>query len=156
MKKLSKWLAVAVMAAMVAVAAFGCSSTVRLEGAYSYTNYGNTYGAKVLVTLHGNKISEVLMLNANDWVVATGPSVWTDETTRNKYINNESHMLKAYQGHTVDEVLSWTVTTDTIGQPLSIDDAADPYVLCSGATQSSGRLLLAIQDALKKVADNTK
>ena len=121
-----------------------------LVGEYKYNNqYNAAYGAKVKVVLKGDSICNVTLLPSVGYVSAspagTDPSVgqWSG---RHLWDDGVAGLLASYSGRNVAEVLSQTVETDSYGQPSSVSD--DGYKI-EGATQGSGRLLLAVQDALK-------
>ncbi len=118
-------------------------------GEYKYENAwvaGSYYGIKVAVTVKGDKIIKVEVLDS-DYTSVTDS--WED---KNIWINGLEDLLAAYAGKTVDEVLSVAVTTAANGQPEAV---ADPNFMITGATQGSGRLLLAVQNALDPTGENT-
>ncbi len=112
------------------------------EGEYHYPNAWDStapdYGIAVRVVLNGNVVEAVGIANS-DYVEVTDS--WTNKDIWN---NGIADLLKAYKGKTVEELLAVTVTTnDSI--PSSVSDAS---LVITGATQGSGRLLLAVQNAL--------
>ena len=134
----------------------GCAwTTETVEGDYHYVvNYGTeiTYGVKVNVEIQsddkGDRIRSVTIVESDDYTQLSdaNPSYgWTDENRQN-YLDNEQSLLNAYRGLYVNDVLAMDVVTDASGVPSSVSDDS---LLISGATQSSGRLLLAVQDAIK-------
>ena len=133
----------------------GCAwTTETVEGDYHYVvNYGTeiTYGVKVNVEIQsddkGDRIRNVTIVESNYKQLSdANPSYgWTDENRQN-YLDNEQALLNAYRGLYVNDVLAMDVVTDASGVPSSVSDDS---LLISGATQSSGRLLLAVQDAIK-------
>jgi flavin-binding protein dodecin len=120
------------------------------QGEYSYTNYGTNYGVKVEVSVKNGKILNVAILPSD--LVQLSPANaeygWT-EAMRTEYLNNEISLLKAYVGKSVTEIQSATASikgvADAETNSVSISD------LKIGASQSSARLLLAVQNALKDV-----
>ena len=93
---------------------------------------------------------------------------WTDDAVKN-WTEHESWLMQQYEGRTVAEILDLKVYTDygyksdgnggwiqdygTMGEPCKIDfnkGLEESGLLISGATQGSGRVALAIQDALNK------
>lgn len=92
---------------------------------------------------------------------------WTDANNSN-WSSHESWLLQQYVGWSVADVLALDVYTDygyklvTGGRDLDMNSKGEPYgtdynadlkgseLLISGATQGSGRLLLAVQNALGK------
>ena len=109
------------------------------EGEYSYTAWGTNYGIKVYVTVSDNTIQNVTVLDS-DYVEVTDS--WED---KNIWIDGLDGLLATYKGKTVGEILSATVVTDDTGVPGSVSDSS---LMISGATQGSGRLLLAVKNAL--------
>lgn len=148
MKKLLKVLAlVAVVACCaVAVAFAGCGESAKTyDGEYKYeiAAWHTTYGVKVEVTVKDDTIQSVKIVDS-DYVVVT--STWDNKAT---WENGVEGLLKAYEGKKVADVKAVKVevaTGDFAGQPESV---ADSNLMITGATQGSGRLLLAVQDALK-------
>ena len=89
---------------------------------------------------------------------------WTDATAAN-WTNHTSWLLQQYVGLSVADVLAMNIYTDygyTVDATVDMDSKGEPYeknfnadlnasgLLVTGATQGSGRLALAIQDALSK------
>ena len=156
MKKTGKIAKIAASVCLAGAVCAGCAAlsgcawtTQTAEGEYHYTNYGVEYGVKVSVEVQndekGERIRKVTIIDSGYTQLSDAkPDYgWTDED-RQVYIDGEQALLDTYRGKDVVEVLSMNVNTDAIGQPTS----ADSSVTISGATQSSGRLLLAVQDAL--------
>lgn len=159
-----------------AVAAIAVAGTVGLTacgnsgytGEYHYNNHNTEYGVKVKVEIEKNSenillstIKSVTIVNSDyTQLSAVNPDYgWTEEKREN-YSSKEADLLKAYEGKTVMEVTSMQVQKKETGDPDSIiavmpDVSADDYVI-TGATQSSGRLLLAVQDALNDWAEDHK
>ncbi|MDE6441292.1 MAG: FMN-binding protein [Clostridia bacterium] len=134
------------------VALFAGCSEKTYNGEYSYTQYGTNYGVKVAVTVDEDNEIEKVRILGSDYVEVSEPSGnWTQENYDN-WKNNVSSLLKEYEGKKVSEILAMKVATKDKA-PLSKDDdgftAYDSDLLISGATLGSGRLLLAVQDALK-------
>lgn len=142
MKKALIGLAVGAVAALGVVGLAACGgNTTTLEGEYQYTAWNTNYGVKVEVTVNkdDNTIEKVEIVES-DYVQCTDS--WKDKNT---YLNGEAELLAAYEGLEVDDVLAMTVTTGTDGTPSAVSESD---LLITGATQSSGRLLKAVQDAL--------
>lgn len=142
MKKALIGLAVGAVAALGVVGLAACGgNTTTLEGEYQYTAWSTNYGVKVEVTVNkdDNTIEKVEIVES-DYVQCT--ESWKD---RNIYVNGEAELLAAYEGLEVDDVLAMTVTLDKDGIPTAVSESD---LLITGATQSSGRLLKAVQDAL--------
>lgn len=142
MKKALIGLAVGAVAALGVVGLAACGgNTTTLEGEYQYTAWSTNYGVKVEVTVNtDDNTIEKVEIAESDYVQCT--ESWKD---RNIYVNGEAELLAAYEGLEVDDVLAMTVTTGTDGTPSAVSESD---LLITGATQSSGRLLKAVQDAL--------
>ena len=146
MKKALIGLAVGAVAALGVVGLAACGgNTTTLEGEYHYANSYSAgapdYGVKVEVTVNtdDNTIEKVEIVES-DYVQCT--ESWKD---RNIYVNGEAELLAAYEGLEVDDVLAMTVTLNDKGIPTAVSESD---LLITGATQGSGRLLKAVQDAL--------
>ncbi len=152
--KLLKVLACGCLAGAMCAGGFalsGCAwTTDTAEGVYHYTNYGVDYGVKVNVEVQtdekGDRIRQVTIVDSDYTQLSEArPDYgWTDENRQN-YIDNEQALLDSYRGLYVADVLAMEVGTAANGEPTSVPGDAP---LITGATQSSGRLLLAVQDAL--------
>lgn len=153
MKRLSK---IAFVLAMVAASACacafaGCAQKQTVTGEMSYTRWGVNYGIRVNVTVQtdskGDRISKVTVADS-DFVSASESDDWD----KSEWDNNLNKLLLAYRGEYVADVLAKEVATDG-EEPLASDD--DGFVnygddfITSGATLGSGRLLIAVQNALK-------
>lgn len=150
MKKIFKTLAVCAVAGTLCagVAAMaGCAEkTETFTGEYKYANAwtpSKYYGVKVEVTVKGDKISEVKLVDC-DYTVVT--STWGDS---GKWTNGIEGLLGQYVGKTVDEVKKIEVKKEANGQPSDKQELGG--LLITGATQGSGRLLLAVQNALNEI-----
>ena len=129
----------------------GANTTVVCTGEYSYDNTwapGTKYGIKVNVTLRGNVIQSVSVVDS-DYISVSDS--WEDKNIWNDGLND---LLSVYKGKTVNEVMQVSVTVadgsdSPAGQPVSVSDK--DYII-SGATQGSGRLLLAVQNAISRLA----
>lgn len=146
MKKALIGLAVGAVAALGVAGLAACGgNTTTLEGEYHYANTYSSeapdYGVKVEVTVNkdDNTIEKVEIVES-DYVQCT--ESWKD---RNIYVNGEAELLAAYEGLEVDDVLAMTVTLNEKGIPTAVSESD---LLITGATQGSGRLLKAVQDAL--------
>lgn len=154
MKKSVKALTAIITSAVCALgiaALSGCAQKQTLTGEMSYTRWGVNYGIRVNVVVQtdskGDRISKVTVADS-DFVSASESDDW-DKT---KWDNNLNKLLLAYRGEYVADVLAKEVATDG-EEPLASD--ADGFVnygddfITSGATIGSGRLLIAVQNALK-------
>lgn len=135
--------------AMVFAGCGGGNETKTVEGDYHYvTDYG-TYGVKVSVEVEdssvGYKIKKVSLIDCDYTVTTSAQYGFADEAKWNGGLNA---LLDVYSGRTVSSVLEKKVTTDASSAPTAVSDSA--FVI-AGVTQSSGRLLLAVQNALKKL-----
>ena len=164
MKKVSKLIAGIVLAASVAVTAgalVGCGESEQTyKGEYSYENSwtpGKYYGVKVSVTVKGDKIVKVETVEAPDnW--SNFSSGWTEnahpgDLGEEKAKAGFDEYLKKFEGKTVDEVLALKVSKSDKGEPNTDDagDASQGAFIYTGATQTSGRVILAVQDALADI-----
>jgi hypothetical protein len=131
-----------------------------LEGEYHYTNpYGGSdYGIKVKVKVLDGVVKSVEVVSS-DYVEASESNAslnWDNSV----WYNGLSSLLEKYVDKSVEELLSVYVTYDaeTVGSGYSYSsvagqpsDVSDDTYVTSGSTQGSGRLMLAVQDALKKL-----
>lgn len=167
MKRMTKLLAVLAVGAVATAGVVGLAAcgekgiSGSAKGEYSYESYGHTYGIKVEVTVENGKITKVERLK-HDWVEATETVMgdWDGGANYNKEINNE---LKKFNGLSVDDVLDLEVAVTEAGAPETqkTNGEANPNfkplvigdtnLVLAGSTQSSGRLVLAVQDALENL-----
>lgn len=154
MKKSNKLIFVLVMTAATACAcAFtGCAQKQTVTGETSYMQYGTNYGIRVSVEVQsdkgGDRISKVTVVDS-DYVEA---SEWEGKEDWDKNLNT---LLLAYRGEYVKDILAKKVAVDKDGAPLGSDtegfvDFGDEFIT-TGATVGSGRLLLAVQNALRNL-----
>ncbi|MBR2974717.1 MAG: FMN-binding protein, partial [Clostridia bacterium] len=128
-----------------------------VTGEYKYVNaYGDGstfYGASVSLTVENGVITAATLaadtetmfnLSAN-WTV---DYTITGEPTEGKkaWMDKGEDFVQSFVGKTVEEVMAITVTCKETGEPSAITGVE--YV--TGATQSSGRVILAVQNALSK------
>lgn len=146
MKTLKKLLiVVSALVMVIAIAALaGCGSTEKYTGEYGYESYGTKYGVKVEVQVKDEKISKVTILDS-DYVAATSEEHWDDTA---KWNNGIAALLKSYEGKTVAEVCAIKVDVDAKGEPVTGNGINYNGLAITGATMGSGRLLLAVQNAL--------
>lgn len=171
MKKIFKGLSILVastaLCAGVAMAT-ACNSGYNgtYEGEYEYPNpysaEATHYGMKVKVTVENNIITKVEDVTGDTYVSISptnpySPS-WTEDSIKN-WKDNEAWLLQQYEGWSVSDVLAIKVYIKTTGEPYELKNENNvatqaqleaSKLIIGGATQSSGRLLLAIQDALSK------
>lgn len=128
-------------AAAAAVLLAGCASVKEYGGEYVYsTKYGD-YGAKVCVRVKGDVIERVEVIEA-DYPRVT-PS-WEGSAVYNA---GEQTLLDSFAGKTVAEVKTYSVVREG---DVPSEVRAEGIAVVTGATQSTGRLLLAVQKALAK------
>lgn len=168
MKKIFKTLAVCAVAGTLCagVAAMtGCNEkTETFTGEYKYDNTwtpGNTYGVKVKVEVKGDKITNVTFEEDTDHYVNVSPT-WDAgkpvgslgaEKTKEEIPN---YLKNTFIGKTVKEVKDLKVAVDATGAPVVVTkennkQTLDSAYILSGATQTSGRFVLAIQNALNDI-----
>lgn len=167
MKRMTKLLAVLAVGAVATAGVVGLAAcgekgiSGSAKGEYSYESHSRTYGIKVEVTVENGKITKVERLE-HDWTEATDLVMgdWDGGANYNKEINNE---LKKFEGLSVDDVLDLEVAVTEEGAPetqKSNGEAnpnfkplviGDTDLVLAGSTQSSGRLVLAVQDALENL-----
>ncbi len=115
---------------------------VTYTGEYAYeTEYG-MYGVKVNVTVKGDVIDKVEIAES-DYIRVTPE--WEGNTV---YYNGEQALLDSFTGKTVSEVKGYSVTKNAEGTPTLV--SAEGISVVTGATQSTGRLILAVKNALEK------
>lgn len=158
MKKALIGLAVGAVAALgvVGLAACGGNNTEVLSGDYHYDSQGHTYGVKVEVTVNtdDNTIEKVEIV-PSDYVEATPDNYGVESWDKGvKYNAEKANLLKKFEGMTVKEVSE--IQVPLVGDyPSQPDHTKADYgdLIITGSTQSCGRLILAVQDALDKLAD---
>ena len=146
---MKKYLAV-VLAVVMAVACCavlaGCTQPVTTTGSYHYENpwaAGSYYGCEATVTVKGDTIESVVISedSATGWTNLSAG--WTDKGI---YEAAEEDYIAGFAGESVEDVLAAEVELNAKGVPQSVTEA----YLVAGATQTSGRVVLAIQSALGK------
>lgn len=156
-------LAAAVAATFGIAAVSGCGAETReYTGDYHYVQYGTTYGVKVNVVVQsdskGDRIRKVTVADS-EYVEASPADGDYPYVDNPKWFENRQAVLNEYRGKYVADVLAANVALQASGapQPIKNGDDANPYFsnfgegyIVTGATQCSGRLMLAVQDALKK------
>ena len=167
-------LAVILVVSAVCVLA-ACGKEEVVEGEYSYFAYDyaaqalsttNKYGCKVKVTVKGGVITAI-EVTADTASFYNLTATWTDNyqadgnptAGKKAWMDNGQAMADSFVGLTVEEVNAITVgkTTELVestpaGQPTGITGAPSALKVVTGATQSSGRLILAVQNALSKLS----
>ncbi len=154
MKKLIV-IALAVVMALSVVAFAACDAGETVTGEYSYDNTwtpGQKYGCKVQVTVKGGVITKVVVESDTEtyYNVSSG---WDSKQT---WLDGKDALINSLVGQSVEDINKIQVATNSaegapIGQPTGITGAPAGVKLVAGATQSSGRLILAVQNALSKL-----
>ncbi len=151
MKLMPKILAAGCLSACAVLT--GCVNTTTYSGETSYVEYGTTYGIKVNVDVQGDRISKVTVVDSD--YVSASPTGWDSSA----WDNNLSSLLAAYRGKTVAEILGKKVATYEASEgkaPYTSEDAGfidfGSQFIITGATLGSARLMLAVQNALQKIA----
>ena len=151
-----------------------------VEGTYSYANTHGSgfYGVTVEVTVKNGKISDVIV-NPDTEDMTNLTAVWTENyqpdgtptAGKQNWIDHGADMAKSFVGLSVEDVMAITVACAESGEPNTgtADNPINPFTNIpegliviqggvgdiaakAGATQSSGRLILAVQNALSKLA----
>ncbi len=129
----------------------GCAKTQSVSGEMHYAQWGTDYGIKVNIEVQsdkkGDRIRKVTVADS-DYVEASeargnwDPKVWYD---------SRQTLLNAYRGKYVADILALEVVTNQGIPVVKEDDGFVNYgdnLIITGATLGSGRLLLAVQNAL--------
>ncbi|MDE5942765.1 MAG: FMN-binding protein [Clostridia bacterium] len=154
MKKIFKVLSLLAISAVVClgiVAFAACSkdSGTTYEGEYQYTSNGNNYGIKVAVTVDDKETVTKVAILDSDYVEVTPalPQYGWEQSNVDNWNNNINTLLGKYTGKTVVELLAIEVEVE---DSVPVDGQTFDGLVITGATQGSGRLLLAVQNALSK------
>ena len=157
MKKLIVIALAVVMALSLVLVLAACGEEQVVEGECHYDKYSHTYGVKVKVTVQGGKIKSVELVDYPEWVRTT--DTWKETQADEEkgtpyqlgYEKTEAAyaqwLVDAFKGEKVDTVLGWTAAATADEQ--SVGEGV-PYI--TGATQSSARIIVAVQNALGKLA----
>lgn len=117
-------------------------------GEYHYEQYNTNYGVKVEVVVENDVIKSVTTKESGYTESSDDRGTWKKAT----WTDHEDEVYAKYVGKTVSEVLAINVACEESGAPVtSTAEAPVTYdgLIYTGATMSSGRLLLAVQNALK-------
>ncbi len=128
----------------------GCTEKRTVSGEMHYNEWGTEYGVRVDVEVQKDRISKVTVAES-DYVAASpempgwNPAAWNEGLDK---------LLAAYRGEYVSDILAKEVVTEN-GKPLvkgdkGFIDYGDEFII-TGATLGSGRLLIAVQNALRKL-----
>ena len=153
-------IALAVVMALSLVLVLAACGGETYEGECHYANKWDStkpdYGVKVKVTVKGDVITAVKIVDYPEWTRTT--SSWTASEGKNPgdvgyqlgYAAAEAAYAawieKTFVGKTVAEVNAYQATATVDGQ--SVDTASAKLV---GATQSAARIIVAVQNALSKI-----
>ena len=156
MKKLIVIALAVVMALSLVLVLAACGEPEVVEGECSYTSWGHTYGVKVKVTVQGDKIKSVELVDYPDWVRTT--ETWKETQADEEkgtpyqlgYEKTEAAyaqwLVDSFKGEKVDTVLGWEAAATADGQSVG-----EGVPCITGATQSSARIIVAVQNALSKL-----
>jgi hypothetical protein len=159
MIKLGKFLVAGALAAIACVGLVGCGGDGGYKGEYKYQSQYGGYGIGVVVTLNEDKtaIEKVELKEIKDYANVseswTGDKIYEGALGRDETNKALPNYLKKFEGKTVAEIKAITVDVQEGGAPSTLKESEGTqgdYVL-TGATQTSGRIILAIQNALKDV-----
>lgn len=142
MKKVLVLVLVAVM--VFAVCSLTACGVETYTGECSYESWGTTYGCKVDVKVKDGVIQSVKLYSDKDtgWVRTTPEEDWVGyKTTEESYPD----FLKLFKGKTVEEI------NKIIANPIGIPFVSNEEFNIAGATVSSARIILAVQNALSQI-----
>ena len=125
-----------------------CAKEQTVAGEYAYDNAwvpGAKYGVQVEVTVKGDIITNVKVTSTDSATYTNLSATWADKA---KWENGQADFLASFVGKTVAEINAITVDCAASGQPNSVTG----FTAVAGATHSSGRVILAVQNALTKLA----
>ena len=135
---------------LVSVFALTACNQQTVEGEYAYDNAwvpGAKYGVKVSVTLNKDVITKVVVTSEDTETYTNLSASWDKKAT---WENGQAAFLASFEGKTIQDVLNIRVACAANGQPNSVEG----FTAVAGATQSSGRVILAIQNAIKKLGQS--
>ena len=121
--------------------------TYRLTGEYKAENLyspGDYYGVKVVVYVCENVIQLVAITSIDTDSYTNLSNNWIDKAI---WEEGEATFIDSFDGMSVDMVNAVVVSFDNRGYPSAIEG----ITAIAGATQSSGRVILAVQNALAKL-----
>ena len=161
MKKTSKIVAVVVSALLVVAALFVFAACgTKYTGEAKYENAwvkGTYYGAKVDVTVNGDTITAIKLYTDEEtgWTRTSGSWKENDHPGDLGFDKAEaaydSWLDETFVGKDIAEVLSWSASATQKDQTVG---AGVPKI--AGATQSSARIICAVQNALEQIEGITK
>ena len=159
MKKLIVIALAVVMALSLVLVLAACGEEQTVTGTCSYQNAsGTTYGVEVKVTVKGDRITKVELVDHEGWVRTSSDQVWALPENGGYGFNEGDLGYEAAEaayagwleetvvGQKVDTVKGWKATATADGQTITTEG-----IKLAGATQSAARIIVAIQDALSKL-----
>ena len=158
MKKLIVIALAVVLALSMVVVLAACEKEQVLEGECHYehpwTAGAPDYGVKVKVTVKGDRIVKVELVDYAEWTRTSNP--WPEKEADEKGPYQLGHdkteaayagwLEETFAGAKIDTVKGWTATATKDGQ--SVGEGV-PHL--TGATQSCARIIVAVQNALAKL-----
>ena len=126
-----------------------CDNPIALEGEYKHVDPNDEtkfYGIKVVVKVDENVITsvEIVSQDTDSYRNVVESQEWAQNHLWNYY---KEEFVSSFVGKTVEEILAVTVECNPDGMPRHVAD----IVAIGGATQSCGRIILAVKDALSKL-----
>ena len=143
-------IALAVVMLVSVFALTACAKEQTVAGEYAYDNAwvpGAKYGVKVSVTLNKDVITKVVVTSEDTDAYTNLSASWENKAT---WENGQAAFLASFEGKTIQDVLNIRVACAASGQPNTIEG----FTAVAGATQSSGRVILAIQNAIKTLGQS--
>ena len=152
-------IALAVVMTLAVVAFAACATEQKVTGKCHYTTQWGAYGCMVDVTVKGDVITAVKLYT--DKEAAAADSTWGDahRTTPSwkpsegqlGFAETEAAYAKwikdTFVGKTVAEVNAYVASATADGQSVTTQG-----INLAGATQSAARVIVAVKDALSKLA----
>ena len=152
MKKLIV-IALAVVMALAVVALVACGGETYTGECHYDTQYG-TYGVEVKVTVKGDTITKVELVEHEGWVRTSAS--WGNGEGQHQNEGDLGHdaaeaayakwLADTFVGKTVAEVNAYVASATSDGQTVGTASAN-----LAGATQSAARIIVAVQNALSKI-----
>lgn len=152
-------IALAVVMTLAVVAFAACATEQTVTGKCHYTTQWGAYGCMVDVTVKGDVITAVKLYTDKEAAAAdknwndahrTTPS-WTQSEGQLGYAATEAAYAtwieKTFVGKTVAEVNAYEASATADGQSVTTKG-----INLAGATQSAARVIVAVKDALSKLA----
>ena len=152
-------IALAVVMTLAVVAFAACATEQTVTGKCHYTTQWGAYGCMVDVTVKGDVITAVKLYTDKEAAAAdstwgdahrTTPS-WTQSEGQLGYAATEAAYAtwieKTFVGKTVAEVNAYEASATADGQSVTTKG-----INLAGATQSAARVIVAVQNALSKLA----